>query len=231
METLRTICADIAIDLKQVKDDLEIPDRQLWYWVLFTADRLRMLHIQKRRSGAFLSTFILPVTKASPFPDRPFVTLPVSIYDFDLDAGVESLSYYDEDECGPGFKKVILARTSPSEMRWLGKSVYQKSCNNPQYWREHEKLYLDGVSPELENIEAKLYATLPDFSDVDPDAPLDFPKELLMMLKSEVLRNGRFALALPGQYLTNDGTNRPRGETPLAPQTTSVNNEVAQSPL
>lgn len=227
METLRTICSDIALDLKQDKDDADIPELQLWYWALIVADRLRMQHIIKRRSGAFLTTFVLPVDRQAPFANRPFVTLPASIYDYDLDAGVESLSYYREDECRPDFIRVNLSRTSPGELRGREMSVYQSSCNgNPKFWREGDRLYLVGVDAELENVEAKLYTTLPDISNVNPDQPLDFPKELILPLKMEILRMGRFVLALPGQYLTNDGTNRPAEQVNLAPQTASVNSPV-----
>ena len=54
METLRTITSDVRRTLKQTKDDLEIPEMQLMYWVLVVADRLRMQHIVKRSSGAHL---------------------------------------------------------------------------------------------------------------------------------------------------------------------------------
>jgi hypothetical protein len=77
METLRTIWADIARDLKQNNADLEIPDAQGMYWTLFVADRLRSLHILKRNSGAYLSTFVLPVYMDEVFTTRQYIVLPV----------------------------------------------------------------------------------------------------------------------------------------------------------
>lgn len=231
MESLRTIWADMARDLKQNSADLEIPDAQGMYWTLVVADRMRMQHIVKRRSGAYLTTFVLPVEDDAVFKGRRYVVLPRSIYDIDLDGAVESLSYFDHEACGPGFKEVILFRTDPSRLRTRSLSLYQRATpEHPYFWREGDRLYLDGPDPELPAIEAKLYTTLPDITEVDPDAPLDFPKELLVPLKKEVLAMGRFALALPGQHLVADGTNRPAAQVALAPQTSSVNNTFNNNP-
>lgn len=230
METLRTIWNDVRRDLKQTKDDFEIPDKQGWYWTLVVADRLRVQHIVKRRSGAFLSTFVLPVLMDEVFPGRPYVELPVSIYDLDLDAGIESLSYFDNDNgYMPQFTRLILSRTSPSEEASRGLNPYEKACgNNPKFWREGKRLYLLGVDEQhIKAIEAKLYANLPDINDVDPDAVLDFPRELILPLKRALLDMGRFVLALPGEYLTNDGTNRPAQQVIGTPgKTVSVNSPL-----
>ena len=226
MESLRTVWADIARDLKQNGADLEIPDAQGMYWTLIVADRMRLQHIVKRRSGAFLTTFVLPVEQDIIFTNRHYVTLPAAIYDIDLDAGIESLSYFMADSCGPEFRRVVFFRTDPARLRTRSASAYQRPTpEHPYFWREGPRLYLDGQDRDLEMIEAKIYCTLPDINSVDPDAPLDFPKELLVPLKKEILAMGRFALALPGQHLVNDGTNRPAEQVALAPQTTSVNNQ------
>lgn len=228
METLRTIASDIKRDLKQNGADLEVPDAQLMYWILVVAERLRGLHIIKRRSGAFLSTFVLPVLQDAVFSHRHYVELPSSIYDFDLDAAVESLSYYMPSSCAPGFTEVTCFRTDPSRSRSRLKSAYQQATpSHPYFWREKDRLYLLGVDEQLEHIEAKVYANLPDINDVDPDAPFEFPKELLAILRPEVQKMGRFALSLPGQHLTNDGTNRPVPPQAAEGKLSSVNSEYA----
>lgn len=233
METLRTIWNDVRRDLKQGKDDLEIPNKQGWYWTLVIADRLRMQHIVKRRSGAFLHTFVLPVQMDTTFPGRPYVELPVSVYDLDLDAGIYNLSYFDNDDgYPPQFTRMTISRTEPNKERSRSMNPYERACaNNPKFWREGPRLYLLGVDAAyVENIEAKLYANLPDINDVDPDAVLDFPKELIVPLKRALLDMGRFALALPGQYLNNDGTNRPAQQVAGTPgKTVSVNDPLINS--
>lgn len=209
METLRTIWADVKRDLKQSNADLEVPDANGMYWCLVVAERLRALHIVKRNSGAFLTTFVLPVQKDTTFSHRLYVELPRSIYDFDLDGAVESISYYVPNACMPEFTEAIGFRTDPSRSRSRFKSTYQRATPERfMWWREHERIYLLGVDPELENVEVKLYANLPDINSIDPDAPLDFPRELIAVLRPEVQKMGRFALSLPGQHLVNDGTNR-----------------------
>lgn len=209
METLRTITSDVRRTLKQTKDDLEIPEMQLMYWVLVVADRLRMQHIVKRSSGAHLTSFVLPVIADATFTERRYAVLPRSIYDIDLDAGIESLCYYKPSQNRPEFSVVTFFRTTPSGLRGANLSTYQKSAlDHPYYWREGNRLYLDGVHNGVKNIEARVYCNLPDINSVDPDAPLDFPKELIYPLTRAVLDMGRFALSLPGEYIVNDGTSR-----------------------
>ena len=231
METLRTIWADIKRDLKQGKDDKEIPDRQGMYWTLVVADRLRMQHITKRSSGAYLTRFVLPVLADLVFTERRYVDLPKSIYDINLDAGVESLCYYKPVQGRPEFALVTFFRTDPSTSRSRNMSHYQKAgLDHPYFWREGGRLYLDGVHNGLKNVEAHLYTTLPDVNDVKPDQPFDFPKELLYPLKRALLDMGRFVLALPGEHLINDGTNRPANQATGDPgKTVSVNDPLVNT--
>jgi hypothetical protein len=240
METLRTIWYDIRRDLKQVKDDLEVSDAQGMYWTLVVADRLRMQHIVKRRSGAFLTTFVLPVQSDATFTNRRYVVLPKSIYDLDLDSGVHQLSFYAQGSTTPQFLRVTFHRTDPARYRTRAMSFYQRATpDRPYFWREGSRLYLDlgeSVAPNVypANIEAKLYCNLPDITEVDAlnlaDQPLDFPKELLYPLKRAIIDMGRFVLSLPGQYLRNDGTNRPAQEvTGLPEKTVSVADPVVNT--
>ena len=229
MDTLRTIWYDVKRILKQSKDDLEIPDAQGMYWTLVIADRLRMQHIVKRRSGAFLTTFVLDVQPDTTWTNRRFVLLPKSIYDLDLDAGIQSLSYFASDSDTPEFRRIELFRTDPSRSRSRNMSVYQAATEmHPYFWREGSRLYLDGVNPDLEKIEAKLLTTLPTIQEVDveglADVALDFPRELVYPLSMALMDQGRFTLALPGQHLVNDGTNRNVNQVAGSPEKrTSVN--------
>ena len=230
MESLRTIWNDVRRTLKQTKDDLEIPDRQGWYWTLVIADRLRMQHEVKRDSGAYVTTFAVPVETAADFLDRPFVTLPKSIYDLDMDAGVESLSFYAPNGSTPEFARIELFRVTPSTLRMYLMSTTM--ARGHFFWREGPRLYMHGVSPSVPFMEAKLRTTLPDVTTVDPDAQFDFPKELLIPLIKEITDMGRFALGMPGVYLRNDGTNRPMSLViGNAEKQTSVNSPVVNTAI
>ena len=234
METLRTVWSDIKRDLKQGKDDLEIPNKQGWYWCLVVGDRLRSQHNEKRDSGAFMSTFVLAVEQDTAMANnRLFVTLPESIYDYDLDGGIVSLSYYVADATVPEFTKQDIFRSDPGRLHIANKSTYQRqSSKQPYFIREGSRLYLHGVASIdlVPNLEAKLFCNLPDISKVNPDDPFPFPKELLYPLKRAILDMGRFALALPGEHLKNDGTNRPENQTAGKPEkTVSVADPVANT--
>lgn len=221
METLRTIWSDVKRTLAQTKDDLDIPDMQGWYWTLVVADRLRMQHIVKMRSGAYLTRFVLPVLTDTAFTSRYYVTLPRSIYDIDLDAAVECLCYWRPSACTPDYERITFFRSDFSRIRSRAMSKYQMpDPAHPYFLREGDRLYLEGVAAGLNNIEAHLYTTLPDVDSVDPDMPLDFPKELIYPLIRALRDMGRFALAMPGEHLTNDGTNRPAGRVAGAPEKT-----------
>ena len=235
METLRQVWHDIRRDLKQRKDDIEISDAQGIYWILVVADRMRMQHIEKRSSGAFLTTMVLPVVADVVFVNRRYVVMPKAIYDYDMDAGVQSLSYFIADSQTPEFRRVEFFRTTPSGTRSRNMSAYQKARpEHPYFWREHERLYLDGIHPDVPNVEAKLLTTLPSITEVDAeglaDQPFDFPRELLYPLKRAILDMGRFSLSLPGQHLVNDGTNRNAAQTLGAPEKTmSVNDQLVNT--
>lgn len=236
MATLREIWYDIKRDLKQGKDDPEIPDAQGYYWTLVVADRLRMQHIVKRRSGAFLQRYVLPTVQDQVFQHRCYVDLPRNIYDIDLDAGIHELSFYKPNATSPDFGRITFNRTSPAGLRSRQWDVYQKSSGeHPWYWREGNKIYLDGIKQDLvPNIEAHLFTVLPTLDEVDAqnlvDVQLDFPAELIFPLKRAILDMGRFALSIPGQYLRNDGTNRPQERVLGVPEkTVSVNDPVVNT--
>ena len=57
---------------------------------------------------------------------------------------------------------------------------------------------------DAEYIEIGIYNTLDPVDEIDIDSELDFPDELLIILKRQVLDLGRFTLMLP-QERVNDG--------------------------
>jgi hypothetical protein len=235
MESLRTIWQDIQLDLKQLSDDLEISDAQGLFWVLIAADRLRMQHIEKRSSGAFLRTFVVTVAADPTFTQRRRMELPKSIYDFDGDRGIESITYFDATATRPEFQRVTFSRTTPARSRTRNMSEYQRAkSSHPYFWREEEWIYLDGIGAAVTQVEVKLFCTLPTIREVDAEAladePFNFPSELLYVLKRHVLEYGRFSLSIPGQELVNDGSNRNQGQTLGKPEkTTSVNDAMVRS--
>jgi len=213
---LRHVVDDIAVDLKQILDDKQVQRSQIAYWVLMVGNRLKSQHIGKRDSGAFLSTFDeVPVetrnvsTNPNEIKNRKFIKLPKCIYDYNRDGGIEYISYHVEDhqpECPPPFTNVTFTRTTPSKSERLYFSEYERpSPKNPYFYRVSDYIYLLGIEcVDIKSIEIGIYATLDPLTEIDLDAPFDFPEELLIILKRQVLDLGRFALLIP-QERVNDG--------------------------
>lgn len=213
---LRHIVDDIAVDLGQIIDDKKVQKSQVAFWVILIGNRLKSQHIGKRDSGAFLSTFdeipvqIKNVSKnPNEIKNRKFFFLPKTIYDYDKDGGIEYISY--SIDCAPAghppaFTNVTFSRTTPGKSKRLYFSKYETpSPSNPYFYRVGDYIYLLGIEcVEIKNIEVGIYATLDPVTEIDLDAPFDFPEELMIILKRQVLDLGRWALLMPNERL-NDG--------------------------
>lgn len=237
--TLRHIVDDISKDLKQNFDDKKIQSSQVAYWVTIVADRLRMQHIAKRSSGAFLNTFVdvpIEVSSVNENPNlikgRKYLKLPGCIYDFDKDEGIDYISYYLEEDCEgvPPFTQIIFQRTTPSKARRLYFSPYEEpSAKNPYFYRSGEFIYLLGVEcVPVKKIEIGLFMTLPPITEVKLDDPFDFPPELLAILKRQVLDLGRWSLLIPEERLNDgsDSTNENRVPTGKIVSVNELNQET-----
>lgn len=233
--TLRLIINDISKDLKQVVDDKEITDIQIGHWVIMLANRLKSQHIAKRDSGAYLSVFTnIPVqtftnsTNPNQIKGRKYLEIPETIYDYDLDGGIEYISYYLEDfqeNCPPPFTNQTFTRTTPSTAQRLYFSKYEKpQPKNPYFYRVGPYVYLLGLEcANVKFLEIGIYAALKPVTDasIDLDATFDFPEETLIILKRQVLDLGRFVLMMPEER-TNDGSSQSPQQVPTN-KLTSVN--------
>lgn len=231
---LRHVVDDIAVDLKQVLDDKLVQRSQIAYWVTLVGNRLKSQHIGKRDSGAFLSVFDeVPVEMktVSKLPNeiknRKFIRLPKSIYDYDKDKGIEYISYSIEDEqpgCPPPFTNTAFNRTTPSKSERLYFSKYEKPDSfNPYFYRVGDYIYFLGIEcVDIKSVEIGIYTTLDPITEIDLDAPFDFPEELLIILKRQVLDLGRFVLLMPQERI-NDGDNDLQGKGVPTSKLVSVN--------
>jgi hypothetical protein len=220
METtiLRTIVDDLEVDLKQMYDDRSISKSQIAHWVIMVGNRLLSQHIGKRDSGAFLHIYgDIPVevetniSNPNQMPGRKFIKLPVNIFDYDKDGGIEYITYYIDDlkpsENAP-YTYVNFNRTTPSDLRRHYFSSFEKpSPENPYFFRAGEFIYLLGIECiNTKRIEIGIYSTIkPITSDsIDLDMNFPFPEELLIVLKRQVLDMGRFVMMIPEDRV-NDG--------------------------
>lgn len=219
---LRTVVDDLVKDFKQNFDDKQIQTAQIAYWVLMVGDRLKAQHIAKRDSGQHLSTYIVPVevhednSNPNEVKIRKHFILPKCIYDYDMDKGIEFIAYYAEEieENGgrPAWTNQTFTRTTQATAKRLYWNKYeQPTQENPYFYRVGDHIYLLGIEcVDIKHLEVGLYTTFDPVTEIDLDAPFDFPQELIVILKRQVLDMGRFVLLIPEERV-NDGTDGTAG--------------------
>lgn len=213
MNTYRYIANDIRTSLKQIYDDAEISLSLVVYWMHIFGDALKKQHIEKYSSGAFLSIFrSVPVERdVDANMPYPFVELPQGIYDYDLDKGIEYITYpyaYTRNrEQMVGHIK--FTRTTFNALERLNMREEERpSPSNPYFVRSGERVYLVGVERvNLLTVEMGLSTTFDVTAAISLDDPFDFPEHLLPLLRRQILEMGRFVLMVPDN-LRNDGTSQ-----------------------
>ena len=239
---LRYVVDDIAKDLKQVFDDKIIERSQIAYWVLLVGNRLKSQHIAKVDSGAYVHAFSgipleIAVVGSNPndIPGRKRIVLPEAIYDYDKDGGVVYISYWDEEavstECiqPPEFTNRIFTRTKPIETERLYMNKYERpSPRDPYFYRLGKYIYFLGIEKvDVQTVEIGIYSTFDPLTDIDLDAEFEFPEELLLILKRQVLDLGRFALKIP-EDRKNDGEDTTDVGSVSEQKLVSVNDPINQ---
>lgn len=223
--SLRIIVDDLAKDFNQIFDDKQVQKAQIAYWVVMIGNRLLSQHIAKRDSGAYLSVYPdVPVEVAESnkernlVKNRKYIKLPSVIFDYNRDGGIEFISYYLDEEikgCPAPFVNQTFNRTTQSEVQRIYFSKYEKpSPENPYFYRVGEYIYLLGIEcVDVKAVEIGIYSTLKPITEVDIDDSFEFPEELLIQLKRQVLDLGRFVLMMPKER-TNDADDSSQGNVP-----------------
>jgi hypothetical protein len=215
---LRTVVDDLAKDFKQVFDDKQLQRTQIAHWVIMIGNRLLSQHIGKRDSGAFLNVFTeVPVEISEKglsknlISGRKHIELPANIFDYTRDGGIEYIAYFIDKElpgCPPAFTNQIFTRTTPSDAQRLFYNKYEEpSAKNPYFYRVGDYIYFLGIdNVPVESVEIGIYSTLKPVTDINLDDDFDFPEELLIQLKRQVLDLGRFVMMIPEDRV-NDASN------------------------
>jgi len=233
---LRTIVDDLMKDFKQQFDDKQLQKSQVAHWVIMVGNRLLMQHIGKRDSGAFLSIYPdVPIQVAAQnnapniIKGRKHIILPETIFDYNLDGGVEYISYYvdrEENGCPPPFTRQTFTRTTPGDVQRLYMNKYEEpGPKNPYWYRAGQYIYLLGIeciNPKA--VEIGIYSTIKPITDPDTDLdkPFKFPEELIIQLKKQVLDLGRFVMVIPEERV-NDGIDSESQKAVPMNKMTSVN--------
>lgn len=234
--TLRFVLYDILRDMRQRYTQADISEYQVMYWILIHADRLKKQHIEKRRSGEYLYSWLVQVIEGS--DGRFYFELPARIYDFDDDRGIDHISYFNFSASEADYFNKVFSRTTPSQIQRLNwRSEEQPNYANPYFYRLGDYVYLLGpetaVSGSSTVMEDDDYVEVGLFTSFDPtlldsdlnnynlDDYFDFPQDLIPVLKRQVLDLGLFITSLP-KDLVNDGSDTPM-DTPQK-KLISVNN-------
>lgn len=236
---LRHIVDDIVLDLRQNFDDKRIQEAQIAYWVIIVANRLRAQHIEKRSSGAFLTTFAeIPVLESNIPGDnlvryRKYFDLPACIYDFNNDAAIHYITYSVNEHLKgekPPITQVKFTRTTPASLKSLYMNPYtEPTYKTPYFYRSGNRIYLMGVEcVNIKDVEIGLYLSIPPVTEIKLDEPFEFPEELIFVLKKHVVDMGRFALLMP-QERVNDGNDNTSPQNIPTNKLTSVNDPINQS--
>lgn len=227
--TLRYLIYDALEALKQNLDDRSIQPAQVAFWTVNIANRLKAQHIEKRDSLAFMTPFVLPVISPGPgqgpYANRKYFNLPAVIFDFDLDKGIDYITYASTGNpgCPPNLLGTRFTRARPADLATYDRINYTKpSPTHPYFYRTTEHTVLVGVETIAINyVEAGLFTAIPSVNDINIDDPFPFPEELNAVLIRQLLDLGRFAVMMPADK-TNDGASELPAQ-PFQGKMTSVN--------
>lgn len=219
---LRHVIDDLAVTLKQVYDDKIIQRSQIAYWILLIGNTLKAQHIQKRDSGAFLTTFIVPLV-IDPSNGRKYFILPKTIYDFNSDKAIDCVASYPGAD-GSQFTKQTYGRTTKKTAERLTYSRYEKpSPTEPYFYRINQRIYTLGIEGvDIKELEVDLFTALDPLLTINIDEYIDFPDELMSTLRTQVIALARYSYIFP-QERTNDGQDGNAEKQLNTPKIVSVN--------
>jgi len=212
--TLRFVLYDILRDMRQRYAQADISEYQVLYWILIHADRLKKQHIEKRRSGEYLSEWEVSLSYTGLPERRPYIVIPARIYDFDYDRGIHHICFDQGSSDDPGFQTITFSRTTPAaakRLSWRTEEV--PSLTNPYFYRVGNSIYFLGIdeSDGIASVETGLFTSFDptglntSLNDANLDNYFDFPQDLIPVLKRQVLDLGLFITSLP-KDLVNDGS-------------------------
>jgi hypothetical protein len=241
--TYADITDDLIATLGQGIDDAVLDPAWVMHNVIICADRLKKQRLEKElRSGQGsrgstdqLTKFLVPVSQETYLNDRNYFSLPSEIYDIKLNGGIEYIVYHRDGGCKDNLVGRHFTLSTPSEIDTLNGSFMQRPSETyPYYFRSRlndgtsvytDRVWLIGVTPQIESVEVGLYLTLGNIEDNDPDEEVDLPADMIYLLKRMVMDVSRWKLLTPQEQLKNDG--RHYDQQPFQPpQGTSINDPV-----
>ena len=252
MPSLGNIADDIAHAMGFDHDDALRNRLALMYNCHLGILKLKKQTITKRLNTGdhqavsdMVSTFIVPVVHNDVADDvvtdfdAVYFDLPTTVYSLDGGQGINAIRYLRNDiplNCPPGFALTTFTGTTLAGLGTIYGSAYQKpNTARPYYARARantpagpkDRVYLFGVDQSINHLVVALFA-IPDFTTLDPDAPVDLPDEMLMTLKKMVMDLEGWALQIPQERLQSDGRDFQPGEVVRTRPLQSINDPSQQ---
>ena len=252
MPSLGNIADDIAHALGYDTDDALRNREAIMYVAHLGILKLKKQTIAKRLGvgdtqaiSDMVSTYIVPVIHndvgdavVSDF-DAVWFDLPTTVFSLDDGRGIGAIRYLRNElpmNCGPAFALTPFTQTTLAGLNTIYGSAYQKpNTARPYYARARantangikDRVYLFGIDSSINNLLVALFA-IPDFTTLDPDAPVDLPDEMLLTLRKMLLESESWVMQLPQERLQNDGRDLQPGEIARVSRLTSVNDPSNQ---
>ena len=225
MPTYAQIADDIAVTLGYTTDDALRHRESILYNIKLVVDKLnKQILSRDQKVGDYkamadkVSTHIVPVvwndvadTVVTDF-DAVYFDLPSQVYDLSFGGGINAVRYLRNElpmECPPAMARTPFTQTTLASLSVIYGSEYQKPSPKQPYFARgqfggKDRVYLFGLRQEARNLLVNLYAT-PNFEDIDPDAEVNLPPELLRTAKKLLLEDEGWLLQIPQERLKNDG--------------------------
>lgn len=241
---------DILMTLGYTHDDALRHRAAVAYNMAIVIDRLKRQRIDKDMMSGMGSrgvtdvatTFILPIMQETYLNGRNYFTLPGDVYDIRVNGGVEYIAYANNSNCDRALKGKRFTLCSPAEVHNLEGDAFQRpSPAVPYYYRARlnngvdtfsDRVWLLGPGATVEYVEVGLYLTIGDIEDIDPEAQIDLPADMVYLVKRMLLDMERWLLLVPQQRLKSDGRDFApyQGSQPFQPpKEGSVNDPINRS--
>lgn len=247
MPSLNDIANDIAHEMGFDHDDALRNKEAIMYNV-----HLGILKLNKQTIASSLdtgdqlsvsnmvSTYIVPVVQNDIADgvvtdwDSVYFDMPEQVYSLSGGSGINAVRYLRNDipmNCPPAFALTPFTKTTLAALPTIYGSAYQKPRSDRPYVATaraitgtgvKNRVYIFGVDSSITHLLVALFA-IPDFTTLDPDAPVDLPVEKLMALKKMVMELESWALQIPQERLANNGRDFEPGEVVRTRPIRSVN--------
>jgi len=191
--TYREIAYSVLTTLKQDGDDSELTISHIVYYIDLVLNRLRAQHIQKSPTGALLTLFN-NVSVVVGTDGAKYIELPVAIYDFVNDKGIDFVSYSTFPAAGCEDLHIPFTWVEPSKVHRMYLDKYEKpSPSNPYMFRIANKVYLLGIEcVDIKDISIALYTAIDFSKNCDIDTEVDITSEHMLLVEYQVLELAKF---------------------------------------